>query len=132
GANDIASNDEANGTPLLEAEKELVAVKRLLGTGDLKTLDATSLKSLTHLAEQLDAMLAAGYTRIARGIENDAVTAADARAAQLAALAERTACDSCRTLLAQKAESVRNSAVPAPVAAPPAAEPAPVPMPPAT
>ncbi|MET0379987.1 MAG: hypothetical protein ABW049_13430 [Spongiibacteraceae bacterium] len=114
----IAASDDANSAPLQEAEKELVAVRRLLATGDLKTQDATSLKSLTHLSAQLESMLEAGYLRIARNIEADTATLADTRINQLTALAERTACDSCKNLLAQKAEAVRAAATPSPSPSP--------------
>lgn len=129
-ANAIAANDDVNAPSLQEAEKELVAVRRLLNTGELKTQDAQNLKSLTHMSEQLEEMLQEGYVRVARNIEADANTPADARIAQLHALAARTPCDTCKTVLTQKAEAVRAAIPPAPVE-PPATLPANLPVTPA-
>jgi hypothetical protein len=102
----IAASDSADSPAIQEAERELVTIRRLLMMGDLKTMDAASLSSLTNLTTQLESMLEVGYTQIARTIENSA-TPVDARLAHLNAMAERTPCFSCKTLLAQRADSLR-------------------------
>jgi hypothetical protein len=126
----IAANDDSESTSLRAAEGELVAVRRLLTVGDLKTLDSQSLDSLTNLTSQLEAMLEAGYNRIANTIER-APTPADARIAELTALSERTACIGCKVALQRRVEVLRVTPAPAPqvdakpVEAQPAATPGP-------
>ena len=120
-ASAIAASDDANSAALHEAESELTKVRRLLAMGDLKNVDATSLKSLTDLSAQLESMLEAGYARIARNIETNTAALADARIAQLTELSEQTACGSCKALLAQHANALRAAplpAIPGPVSAP--------------
>lgn len=121
-ASAIAAADDANSTPVREAESELMKVRRLLAAGELKSVDATSLKSLSDLNAQLESMLAAGYDRIARTLEANAAIPGDVRLAQIGTLASNTACVSCKAALQQKIEALRTALTPpAPEAAPPTA-----------
>jgi hypothetical protein len=106
-ANAISTTEDPQSPSLQEAERELVAIRRLLTVGDLKSVDAASLKTLTNLIAQLEAMLESGYARIARAIEINSTVSADARIAQLHELADRTVCNSCKTSLLQKADELR-------------------------
>jgi hypothetical protein len=122
-ANTIAAADSADSAAIREAENELVRVRRLLALGDLKNVDAVSLKSLTDLTRQLEAMLATGYTRLAKNIEANVAATPELRMAELQALVERTTCVSCKSDLTQRVDVIRAALVP--VATTP--EPAPAP-----
>ncbi len=113
----IANSRDADSAPLREAEHELVTIRRLLANGELTVLDAQSLDSLTNLTAQLEAMLEVGYARIARRIETSSAPL-DAQSAELATLAEHTACLACKVALQRAAETLRAAAATAPITAP--------------
>lgn len=110
----IAASDNADSPPLRQAEDELVSIRRLLGVGDLPTLDAQSLDSLTSLVSQLEAMLTVGYEKISRSIENNGA-APQARLDQITGLAERTTCEACKLILRQHEDALRAAIASAPV-----------------
>ena len=121
----IAASETAESASVRQAENELVAIRRLLSIGDLSTLDGQSLESLTNLSAQLETMLDAGYMNIAQSVDRNPIPA-DEQIARLSALADRTACVTCKTTLQQKIDLLRAATVSAPVqptapTAPPAA-----------
>jgi hypothetical protein len=118
-ANTIASADSADSAAILEAENELARVRRLLALGDLKNVDAVSLKSLSDLTHQLEAMLATGYTRLAKNIEANAASTPEQRIAELQTLTDRTACMRCRSDLTSRADALRAALVPVVTPTPP-------------
>ncbi len=116
----LAASDEPDSAPLRGAESELVAVRRLLATGDLKNLDAPNLESLSSLTVQLETMLDTGYGRIASAIEtrNEPI---EARLSELNSLAEHTACGTCKVQLQQRVDALRAANVQTSPATAPAA-----------
>lgn len=113
-ASAIATATNAGSAPIREAESELLKIQRLLAAGELKSVDAASLKSLTDLHAQLESMLTAGYEHIARTIESDTAITGDVRLTQLSALANNTVCASCKTTLKLRIEALRIALTPAP------------------
>ncbi|HSB97090.1 MAG TPA: hypothetical protein VLC91_11615, partial [Spongiibacteraceae bacterium] len=112
----IAASTDADSAPLREAENELSAIRHALTIGDLATLDAQSLESLTNLTAQLETMLDAGYAQIARAIEAKPLPI-EARALELATISDRTGCNRCKAALQSRIDALRTSAASAPAQA---------------
>lgn len=112
---------EVRGTdaPVLrEAEDELGRLNHLLALDELRGLDRQSLESLLSLSNQLRQMLLPAYERIAQQTLDAGATPAEARIASLDALALRSACTDCSSLLRQRAETLRVSLRPSEPAPP--------------
>ncbi|ROH90951.1 hypothetical protein ED208_08215 [Stagnimonas aquatica] len=112
----------ADAPVLREAEDELGRLNHLLALDELRGLDRQSLESLLSLSNQLRQMLLPAYERIAQQTVGANDLPAEARIAHLEALALRSACTDCSSLLRQRAEALRASLRP-PEPPPASAEP---------
>lgn len=99
----------ADAPVLREAEDELGRLNHLLALDELRGLDRQSLESLLSLSNQLRQMLLPAYERIAQQTLEAGTAPAEARIASLDALALRSACTDCSSLLRQRAETLRAS-----------------------
>ncbi len=96
---------DPDGPALRDAERELAQLHQLLAVHDLQALDKANLDSLYSLDSQLQQMLRPAYARIIERILEDSDTKQSQRL-RLTDLIARSACSSCRELLAAKADTL--------------------------
>lgn len=101
-ADALAATSDPESPALLAAERELLALQRLLAMDDLQNLDRQTQSSLTGLSLQLERMLVEVYQRSATRLEQ-VPDGGPAGVAQLQGLAARTACKACELLLLERA-----------------------------
>jgi hypothetical protein len=124
----LAGSSDPESPALRDAERELTQLHQLMSITELRNLDSESLEGLSSLDAQLQTLLKPVYERVVESIADDSDTA-EGKRQRLADLVTRSACTSCRELLAQRADALRQI-VPVPVEAPPPAPPAPPAQPP--
>ncbi len=117
----LSASADPNAPSLRNAERELAQLHQLLSVQALRQLDDTSLASLLSLDSQLQQMLRPAYARIVERILEDSDTR-ESHLLRLNDLIARSACQSCRVLLADKIASLTPPAPPAPEAVEGAAE----------
>jgi hypothetical protein len=97
-----------------------------MSVSELRNLDSESLEGLSSLDVQLQTLLKPVYERVVESIDEDDDTP-EGKRQRLADLQTRSACTTCRELLAQRAEALRQIVPVPPVDAapplPPAAQP---------
>lgn len=117
----LSGSADPESPALRDAERELTHLQQLMSVSELRNLDSESLEGLKSLDAQLQTLLKPVYERAIERIEEDS-DSFEGKRQRLADLQTRSACTSCRELLSQRIDALRQVApVPAtePVAPPP-------------
>jgi hypothetical protein len=126
----LAATEDPESSALLAAERELLALQRLLAIDELQNLERQSRSSLTGLGLQLEHMLLQFYQRLAASLEQDTGPGSTS-VAQLQNLASLSACEACKLLLLERAAWLEAEWAEAQAPPPAATQPEPTPPPPA-
>lgn len=119
----LSGSADPESPALRDAERELTHLHQLMSVSELRNLDSESLEGLKSLDAQLQTLLKPVYERAVERIDEDDDTL-EGKRQRLADLLTRSACTSCRELLSQRIDALRQVA-PVPVETPPPEVPAP-------